>query len=83
MKEIKLVCWTGDNLVEVIETIGLHLSAKKWTWDEYEHVVETEGLKIFTPNGAVIADIGNWILKNEHDECFVCIKNGNIMKCAI
>ena len=62
--------WTGKNLREVIDLIGLNPSANKWTWEEYEQVVAEKGLKIFTPDGSVMASIGDWIIWNGKD-CFV------------
>jgi hypothetical protein len=63
--------WTGDNLREVISMTGWNESASsKWTWKEYEQVVKEKGLKIFTPNGSVMAGIGDWIVRDGND-CFV------------
>ena len=60
--------WTGDNLREVINLTGWNESASsKWTWEEYEQVVKEKGLKIFTPDGAVIAAIGSWIVRDGND----------------
>ena len=62
--------WTGKNLREVIDLVGLNPSANKWTWEEYEQIVKEKGLKIFTPDGPVMADVGDWIIQNCKD-CFV------------
>lgn len=62
--------WTGTNLREVIDLVGLNPSANKWTWEEYEQVVAEKGLKIFSPDGAVMANVGDWIIFNGKD-CFV------------
>ena len=62
--------WTGNNLREVIDLIGLNPSANKWTWEEYEQVVNKDGLKIFTPTGSIMANIGDWIVWNGKD-CYV------------
>lgn len=69
---VEAVKWTGDNLYEVIELIGLHESAKKWTWDDYCDVVKEEGLKIFTLEGAMMASIGDYIIKGVNGECYPC-----------
>jgi DMSO/TMAO reductase YedYZ molybdopterin-dependent catalytic subunit len=62
---IEAIQWTGKNLKEVIDLIGLHQSAKKWTWEEYEEVVKTDGLKIFREFGySEFVSIGDWITKN-------------------
>jgi hypothetical protein len=62
---IEAIQWTGKNLKEVIDLIGLHPSAKKWTWKEYEKVVQTDGLKIFREFGySEFVSIGDWITKN-------------------
>lgn len=69
---IEAVEWTGDNLKEVIDFIGLHPSAKKWTWEEYEAVVKKDGLKIFTLEGNHMAAIGDFIIKGVHGEPYPC-----------
>jgi len=60
---IEAIQWNGNNLKEVIDFIGLHESASKWTWEEYEEVVKNEGLKIFTKEGAMMASVGDWVIK--------------------
>lgn len=68
--------WTGKNLREVIDLTGWNESASsKWTWAEYEQVVEEKGLKIFTPSGSVMADIGDWIIYNGKDYYVTAQKN--------
>lgn len=57
--------WTGDNLREVINLIGWNESASsRWTWEEYEQIVKKKGLKIFTPDGSVITEVGSWIVRD-------------------
>ena len=63
MKTIS-VTWRGDNLREVIDTTGLHPSAKKWTWEEYEDVVRREGLKVFTGASKVMVAVGDTIINS-------------------
>ena len=70
--EIEAVQWTGENLREVIDFTGLHPSANKWTWGEYELVVRQSGLKIFTLEGAMKADHGDWIIKGVKGEFYPC-----------
>ena len=68
--------WTGDNLREIINLTGWNESASsKWTWTEYEQVVAEKGLKIFTPDGSVMVDVGDWIIQNGKD-CYVTRKTG-------
>jgi hypothetical protein len=69
---IQAVRWTGDNLKEIIDFIGLHPSAQKWTWEEYEQVVAKEGLKIFSLEGPHIASIGDWIICGVKGEFYAC-----------
>ena len=64
--------WTGENLKEIIAFTGLHESAKKWTWKQYEEVVAAEGLKIFTLEGKMNADIDDWIIKGVKGEFYPC-----------
>lgn len=69
---IEAVKWTGDNLREIIDFTGLHPSANKWSWAEYEAVVQREGLKIFTLEGAMMASVGDWIIKGVKGEFYPC-----------
>jgi preprotein translocase subunit Sss1 len=69
---IEAVQWNGNNLKEVIDLIGLHESANKWTWEEYEEVVKTEGLKIFTLEGTMMANISDWIILGVNNEAYPC-----------
>jgi hypothetical protein len=69
---IEAVKWTGNNLREIIDFIGLNESAKKWTWEEYEDVVAEAGLKIFTLEGSHRATIGDWIIKGVKGEFYPC-----------
>jgi hypothetical protein len=69
---IEAVQWTGGNLREVIDFVGLHPSAQKWTWEEYEQVVQSEGLKIFTLEGSMMATIGDFIIKGVQGEPYPC-----------
>jgi hypothetical protein len=69
---IQAIQWTGDNLWEVINFTGFHPSAQEWTWEEYERLVASDGLKIFTPEGPLKAAVGDYVIKNDHDEVYVC-----------
>lgn len=69
---IEAVQWTGNNLKEIIDFTGLHPSALKWTWEEYEKVVVKDGLKIFTLEGKMNADINDWIIKGIKGEVYPC-----------
>lgn len=69
---IEAIQWNGSNLRQVIDFTGLHKSAEKWTWGEYEMVVAEEGLKIFTLEGAMLASIGDWIIKGVNGEFYPC-----------
>lgn len=69
---IEALEWTGDNLKDIIEFTGLHESALKWVWEEYEKVVFEEGLKIFTLEGTMMANIGDYIIKGVNGEFYPC-----------
>lgn len=69
---INAIKWTGDNLEEVIEFTGLHPSAQKWTWEEYSAVVADQGLKIFTLEGVMMANVGDFIIRGVHGEFYPC-----------
>jgi len=68
---VEVIRWTGDNLKEVIDFTGWHESASsKWTWEQYEKVVASEGLKIFTPEGPVMASVGDYIVRGVYGEVY-------------
>lgn len=69
---IQAIKWTGINLKDVIEFTGLHKSAEKLTWEEYENVVENEGLKIFTLEGPLFCQIGDFIIRGIKGEFYPC-----------
>ncbi len=69
---IEAALWTGDNLHEVIDFIGLNESVKDWKWEKYEALVKSEGLKIFTLEGTMAADIGDFIIKGVKGEFYPC-----------
>ena len=70
--EVFAIEWTGDNLQEVIDFIGLHESAHKWTWEEYKKIVATQGLKIFTLEGTMMAEVGDMFIKGVAGEFYPC-----------
>jgi len=69
---IEAVQWKGDNLREVIKPIGLHSSVTQMKWEEYEDLVKRDGLKIFTLEGKMNADVGDWIIKGVKGEFYPC-----------
>ena len=69
---IDAIQWTGENLKEIIDFIGLHESVHDLTWKEYENLVERAGLKIFTLEGSYMAAIGDWIIKGVKGEAYPC-----------
>ena len=69
---IEAIQWMGGNLVEVIRHTGQHASATHFKWEDYESLVERDGLKIFTLEGKMDADIGDWIIKGVKGECYPC-----------
>lgn len=69
---IEAIEWTGCNLREIIDFIGLHPSVENLTWEEYEQVVKTAGLKIFTLEGTHLANIGDFIIKGIQGEAYPC-----------
>ena len=69
---IDAILWTGCNLKEIIGFTGRHPSSGEWTWEEFEKVVATDGLKIFTLEGKMSADVGDFIIKGVEGECYPC-----------
>lgn len=70
--------WTGENLLQVIKLTGQNASAMDYKWEDYEQLVKDKGLKIFTPDGNVMASIGDFII-NTNDECYVLTKRTKSM----
>lgn len=68
---IEAIKWTGENLREVIDFIGLHESIDS-TWEEYKQLVEEKGLKIFTLEGTMMASHGDMIIKGVSGEFYPC-----------
>ena len=73
---ISAVQWTGNNLREIItftdgppETRSVHAGM---AWETYEDLVRRDGLKIFTLEGMMNADIGDWIIKGVKGEHYPC-----------
>jgi len=75
---IHVIEWTGKNLLEVIRLTGQNASASDYKWEDYERLVKDKGLKIFTPDGSVIASIGNYII-NDNNECYILTKRATTM----
>ena len=64
---IQALQWTGGNLKEIItftdgppDVRSEHAGMK---WEEYKDLVEKEGLKIYTLEGKMNANVGDYIIK--------------------
>lgn len=73
---IKALQWTGSNLKEVIsftdgppDTRSFHASMK---WEEYEDLVAKDGLKIYTLEGKMHANILDYIIRGVRGEFYPC-----------
>lgn len=74
---IEAVQWTGDNLAQIIAfTDGRPPDTKHdfaaMKWDEYCDLVARDGLKIFTLEGKMSANVGDWIIKGVKGEHYPC-----------
>lgn len=73
---ISAIRWTGDNLREVIAFTGKHPGWDKWfsSWEDYERHVQQDGqqFKIFTLEGTMRADIGDWIIRGVKGGHYPC-----------
>lgn len=69
---IEAVLWTGKNLKEVLDFTGRHHSVKDMQWNDLNNMVITEGLKIFTLEGKMSANIGDYIIKGVKGEFYPC-----------
>lgn len=73
---VEAVQWTGINLHEVIcftdgppQTRSHHAGMM---WENYSDLVKRDGLKIYTLEGVMSADIGDWIIKGVKGEHYPC-----------
>lgn len=73
---IQAIEWTGGNLRQVItftdgppDTRSMHAGMK---WEEYCDLVGKEGLKIYTLEGVMKADVGDFIIKGIKGEHYPC-----------
>lgn len=73
---VDAVQWTGINLHEVIcftdgppQTRSHHAGMM---WENYSDLVKRDGLKIYTLEGVMSADIGDWIIKGVKGEHYPC-----------
>lgn len=73
---IEAIQWTGENLKEVIQFTGKHPRFNEWfsCWEDYERHVQHDGrrFKIFTLEGAMTADPGDWIIRGVKGEHYPC-----------
>ena len=74
---IKAIEWTGKNLEKVIEfTDGRHpeigTSHAGMAWECYCDLVSRDGLKIYTLEGTMLADVGDFIIQGIQGEFYPC-----------
>lgn len=71
---IDAVQWSGNNLHEIMAFTDVNFATQpsNWKWEEYEDLVCREGLKIFTLEGAMLASVGDWIIKGVNGEFYPC-----------
>ena len=73
---IEAIQWTGKNLREVItftdgppDTRSHHAGM---AWDDYRDLVARDGLKIYTLEGKMLANPGDWIIRGVKGEMYPC-----------
>jgi hypothetical protein len=69
---IEAIEWNGTNTKEIFNFTGRHHSVKDWSVNKLHNLVLTDGLKIFTLEGKMNADIGDYIIKGVKGECYPC-----------
>lgn len=73
---IEAIRYVGGNLLDVLDFTGKHHSFYKWfscTEDYINHVDADGGLfKIFTLEGTMNAEIGDYIIKGVQGEFYPC-----------
>jgi len=73
---IEAIQWTGKNLREVItftdgppDTRSHHAGM---AWEAYADLVARDGLKIYTLEGKMLANHGDWIIRGVKGEYYPC-----------
>lgn len=73
---IEAILWNGNNLRDVIEfTNGppnLRTQHARMRWDDYESLVQDSGLRIYTLEGAMLANVGDMIVRGVQGELYPC-----------
>ena len=65
---IEAIQWTGKNLREVIAFTDGHPD----NWEAYADLVARDGLKIYTLEGKMLANVGDWIIRGVKGEYYPC-----------
>lgn len=73
---VEAIQWTGTNLKEVLDFTGKHHKFDLWfsSFEHYKEQVEKDGLKfkIFTLEGTMTADVGDYIIRGVQGEHYPC-----------
>ncbi|WP_444893621.1 hypothetical protein ACJJIE_03810 [Microbulbifer sp. TRSA001] len=73
---IDAIQWTGDNLKEVIGFTGKSERFDEWfsSFEDYEDFVKNDNniFKVFTLEGTMDAEPGDWILRGVAGEHYPC-----------
>lgn len=65
---IEAIQWTGKNLREVIT----FTDGPPDTLEAYADLVARDGLKIYTLEGKMLANVGDWIIRGVKGEYYPC-----------
>lgn len=64
---VDAIQWDGQNLLEIVMFASGSNDIKGantgMEWDDYAEQIRREGLKVYTHEGRVDADVGDWIVK--------------------
>ena len=73
---IDAIQWNGDNLSEVIcftdGSIGNNRQIQKTSWKEYRELVKNEGFKVYTLEGIMNVNIGDFVIRGVKGELYPC-----------
>ena len=73
---IEAIQWTGKNLREVITFTDDHPDTRShhadMAWEAYANLVARDGLKIYTLEGELLANVGDWIIRGVKGEYYPC-----------
>lgn len=66
-KKVEAVQWSGDNLMEVAEFLGIDVDLGTSVWENFDSSVKNHGLFVYVKSGRVCLNIGDYLIKTDED----------------